>query len=252
MNILVVDDEYFIVRNILTSTDWKSIGIERQFTAYSARQAKQVLESSDNIDILLTDIEMPKENGLELVRWLRENDFHPVVLVLTGHQKFDYAQEAVNLHIFSYILKPIERDELTQKLRDAVSEVRRNNLYEKERLNIEVRLAADPSDPITIIQEFIHDNLALPTLSRVTIAEQVHMNPDYVSHIFNTRTGTSLSSYILDERLSAARKLLITTNFTIQQICDQTGFTNVPYFYRQFKKKESMTPQQYREIYKTS
>lgn len=74
------------------------------------------------------------------------------------------------------------------------------------------------------------------------------MNPDYLSHIFSTKTGASLSSYIMDERMAAAKRLLATTGFSPpQQICDQIGIANVSYFYRQFKKSSGVTPQQYRE-----
>lgn len=125
MNILVVDDEYYIVKNIIETTDWSALGIEQAFPAYSASQAKRIFEGSQDIDILLTDIEMPRETGLQLVEWLHENDFHPIVLVLTGHQRFDYAQEALNLHIFSYLLKPIDPDQLMEKLAAAVQEVKK-------------------------------------------------------------------------------------------------------------------------------
>lgn len=145
MNILVVDDEYYIVKNIIETTDWSALGIEQAFPAYSASQAKRIFEGSQDIDILLTDIEMPRETGLQLVEWLHENDFHPIVLVLTGHQRFDYAQEALNLHIFSYLLKPIDPDQLMEKLAAAVQEVKKNAWYEKERLNMEEHLSTDTS-----------------------------------------------------------------------------------------------------------
>ena len=61
MNILVVDDEYYIVKNIIETTDWSALGIEQAFPAYSASQAKRIFEGSQDIDILLTDIEMPRE-----------------------------------------------------------------------------------------------------------------------------------------------------------------------------------------------
>lgn len=219
--------------------------------AYSVRQAKRILEGSEDVDIVLTDIEMPKETGLELVQWMHDNGFHPVVIVLTGHQRFDYAQTAVDLHIFSYILKPINWNGLADKLNAAVQEVRRRELFEQERLNIETRLAGDPSDIITVIKEYVHTNLSSPELGRLTIAGEVHMNPDYLSHTFSSKTGMSLSSYIMDERMSTAKHLLATTGYSIQQICDQTGFTNISYFYRQFKKNCSVTPQQYRERYQS-
>lgn len=74
------------------------------------------------------------------------------------------------------------------------------------------------------------------------------MNLDYLSHIFSTKTGASLSSYIMNERMAAAKRLLATTGFSPpQQICDQIGIANVSYFYLQFKKSSGVTPQQYRE-----
>ena len=236
MNILVVDDEYYIVKNIIETTDWSALGIEQAFPAYSASQAKQIFEGSQDIDVLLTDIEMPRETGLQLVEWLHENDFHPIVLVLTGHQRFDYAQEALNLHIFSYLLKPIDPDQLMEKLTAAVQEVKKNAWYEKERLNMEEHLSTDTSDPISVIKDYIRSHLSDPDLGRTSITDKIHMNPDYLSHIFSTKTGASLSSYIMDERMAAAKRLLATTSFSPQQICDQIGIANVSYFYRQFKK----------------
>lgn len=247
MNILVVDDEYYIVKNIIETTNWSALGIEHAFPAYSARQAQQVFESSQDIDILLTDIEMPRETGLQLVEWLHEYNFHPIVLVLTGHQRFDYAQEALNLHIFSYLLKPIDPQQLTEKLQAAVEEVKKNAWYEKERLNMEEHLSTDSSDPISVIKDYIHAHLSDPELGRTSIAEEIHMNPDYLSHVFSTRTGTSLSSYIMDERMATAKRLLATTSLSTQQLCSQIGIPNVSYFYRQFKKSSGMTPQQYRD-----
>lgn len=230
MNILVVDDEYYIVKNIIETTDWSALGIEQAFPAYSASQAKRIFEGSQDIDILLTDIEMPRETGLQLVEWLHENDFHPIVLVLTGHQRFDYAQEALNLHIFSYLLKPIDPDQLMEKLAAAVQEVKKNAWYEKERLNMEEHLSTDTSDPISVIKDYIRSHLSDPDLGRTSIAEKIHMNLDYLSHIFSTKTGASLSSYIMDERMAAAKRLLATTSFSPSKSVTRSESQTFPTF----------------------
>ena len=230
MNILVVDDEYYIVKNIIETTDWSALGIEQAFPAYSASQAKQIFEGSQDIDVLLTDIEMPRETGLQLVEWLHENDFHPIVLVLTGHQRFDYAQEALNLHIFSYLLKPIDPDQLMEKLAAAVQEVKKNAWYEKERLNMEEHLSTDTSDPISVIKDYIRSHLSDPDLGRTSIAEKIHMNLDYLSHIFSTKTGASLSSYIMDERMAAAKRLLATTSFSPSRSVTRSESQTFPTF----------------------
>ena len=73
MNILVVDDEYYIVKNIIETTDWSALGIEQAFPAYSASQAKRIFEGSQDIDILLTDIEMPQMDGHHLTKLIKED-----------------------------------------------------------------------------------------------------------------------------------------------------------------------------------
>ena len=249
MNILVVDDEYYIVKNIIEHTDWGSLGIEKQFPAYSARQAKQILEGTDDIDILLTDIEMPRESGLELVSWMKENGFSPTILVLTGHQRFDYAQTALNLHIFSYILKPVDAENLNEELKKAVKNVRRTRILRKESIAIEEQLARQeqtPTDLVTAIKECVKRNLSSPDLNRNMIADEIHINMDYMSHQFHKKAGISLSNYIIEERMHEARRLLVTTDYSLQQISDKTGFSNISYFHRQFKKISGVTPQQYR------
>ena len=247
MNILIVDDEYYIVKGIVENTDWNSLGIEKQFAAYSALQARQILEGSENIDIVLTDIEMPRESGLDLVAWMNDNGFHPVVIVLTGHQRFDYAQKALNMHIFSYLLKPIDTALLTAELQKAVHEVPALAMSQHNRDELlEQQLLESSSDITDTVKKYIKDHLSDPELNRQMIADEIHMNVDYLSHIFHKKADVSLSTYINDMRINTAKKLLSTTTLSLQQISDRCGFSNTSYFSRQFKKITGTTPQQYR------
>lgn len=271
MNILVVDDEYYIAKSIVDNIDWASFGIKNAITAYSAEQAKNIFRGPDRIDLLLTDIEMPRENGLSLIRWAIDNGFDPLVLILTGHQNFDYAREAVNLHIFSYILKPADHMELEKQLKKAVEEIERRvslrKTFEQSLHNLEA--FADPGtvqkaearrdsfensnrtdsyDPVETIKQFVNRNLSNPDLDRKMIANEVHMNPDYMSHLFSTRTGSSLSGYVTDIRMDEAKRLLVSSRLSLSEISERTGFSNTSYFHRQFRKAVGMTPLQYREI----
>lgn len=246
MNILIVDDEYYIVKGIIENTDWTRLGIEQQFAAYSARQAKQILEGPNDIDILLTDIEMPRESGLELVEWMNENGFCPVILALTGHQRFDYAQTALNLHIFSYLLKPIEPSALEQALENAILQVDTLQLQRKNKLSLEEQRLDEPTDPVLTIKRYIQEHLDDPELNRQKIADEIHMNLDYMSHLFHKKADISLVSYINEQRMNTAKKLLATTKLSLQQIAERVGFSNSSYFHRQFKKSVGITPQQYR------
>ena len=192
---------------------------------------------------------MPRESGLELVSWMNENGFSPTVLVLTGHQRFDYAQTALNLHIFSYILKPVDPENLKEELTRAVRNAQETKLLEKERFAVEEQLAQQekaPADLVTAIKECVKRNLSSPDLNRNMIADEIHINMDYMSHQFHKKAGISLSNYIIEERMHEAKKLLVTTDYSLQQISDKTGFSNISYFHRQFKKLSGVTPQQYR------
>jgi len=125
MNILVVDDEYYIVQGILKNTNWAKLGIDNIYTAYSMKQAQEIFLQYE-IDILLADISMPKGNGLDLITWVNENSYTPVKLLLTGHQSFSYAQTAIHLQCFQYILKPISSSALEAELMLAVEKANEN------------------------------------------------------------------------------------------------------------------------------
>lgn len=120
--ILIVDDEYFIAQGIRSNVDWNALGITQVYTAYSADQARKVFETSP-VDILLSDVEMPRESGLDLIRWVRDNGYESINVLLTGHANFSYAQDAIGLQVFRYVLKPADTGELTQTLKDALQKV---------------------------------------------------------------------------------------------------------------------------------
>ena len=95
-SILIVDDEYYLVQGVKSSLDWQSLGITQIYEAYSAEQARKIYEQYP-VDILLADVEMPKESGITLIQWIKENGYHSVNLLLTGHADFNYAQSAIGL-----------------------------------------------------------------------------------------------------------------------------------------------------------
>lgn len=125
MNILIVDDEYYIVKGIVKHINWDKIGINTILTAYSMQQAQNIFQK-EKIDILLSDIEMPKGTGLDLVEWAASCGYYPVSLLLTGHKRFDYAQKALRMQCINYILKPVENHVLEAHLQEAVGMVQHN------------------------------------------------------------------------------------------------------------------------------
>jgi len=138
MNVLIVDDQPEVVESMVTGVNWKKIPVEQVFTAYSVKEAQSVFER-ERIDVLLCDIEMPPTNGFALLRWAQERFSGVVCIFLSAHAEFEYAQEAVKLGSFDYILQPAPYAEIEAAVERAAGKVReaenqrRYNAYAKYR-----------------------------------------------------------------------------------------------------------------------
>jgi len=73
-----------------------------------------------------------------------------------------------------------------------------------------------------------------------------YLNPDYFSHLFRKRTGQKFVDYVNSVRIEKSKEMLSATDRKMYQIAKSVGYDNVKYFFRVFKKKEGMTPEQYR------
>ncbi len=127
---LIVDDQISVVSGLFCGINWGKIGIEKVCKAYNAYEAKNII-SHNKIDILLCDIEMPMESGLDLCVWLRENNYATLCIFLTAHADFMYAQKAVKLNVFDYVLQPAPYAEIEQVLVRAVEKLQQKRISEE-------------------------------------------------------------------------------------------------------------------------
>lgn len=99
---------------------------------------------------------------------------------------------------------------------------------------------------IDFLQGFIKENLD-EDLSLVRLAEQVHLNPSYLSRIYKQETGRNLTEFIDSTRLTKAKNLLKSENSRINDIARRVGYESATSFNRFFKKATGYSPQEYRE-----
>ncbi|SDT51439.1 two-component system, response regulator YesN [Paenibacillaceae bacterium GAS479] len=100
-------------------------------------------------------------------------------------------------------------------------------------------------DVIIKIKRYIKENLK-EDLSLTRLSELVFLNPDYLSRLFRQRGGVTLSEYIVAQKISEAKHLLMTSPMLIQDVAKQLGFSTAGYFTRFFKKETGLTPEEYR------
>lgn len=133
-SVLIVDDEFHAIRGVEIGVDWEKLGIANVHKAYSAAQAREIL-LSEEIDLLLTDIEMPGASGLDLLRWVRSCCPEVEAIILTGHPDFEYAQEALQLSSLNYLLKPLDCAELEAAIGKALEKIERERYTRRMQLS---------------------------------------------------------------------------------------------------------------------
>lgn len=128
---MIVDDEAEVREGIAHKIDWKAVGFEIVADAENGRDALEKAEALD-LDVVLTDIKMPFMDGLELGAELARRKPNLKLIVFSGFDAFEYAQEAIKLNVVEYVLKPVNAAELTailgrvRSLLDAEIAQRRN------------------------------------------------------------------------------------------------------------------------------
>lgn len=108
---IVVDDEAWIRERLVHTIDWGKLGIGFLHEATCGEEAL-ALAAEVQPDLILTDIRMPRMDGLELIERLKEQRLAAKVVIISGFSDFEYAKKALSLGASDYILKPVEDDDL--------------------------------------------------------------------------------------------------------------------------------------------
>lgn len=244
--ILVVDDEprsRYGLKKTLAET----------YRVICAENGKQALKrlSEQPVDLVITDIRMPEMTGLRLVHQLTRLEWKPAILIVSAYSDFSYAQKAIQFGVSGYLLKPVSKKKLFQEVEKALKEKAvkdREKLYARIMDDKLVRIhqkMAQLSNPLQKALHFIDERLNEKlTLNRV--AEHVHLNKNYFSTLFKEQTGVTFHEYVTRSRLELAKSLLLSTDLTVTEIADETGYNNTKHFVETFKKMEGKTPTAFR------
>lgn len=131
MRLLIADDEDYAREGLIESIPWEKYGIDEIMQASDGREALTI-SGWFRPDIVLTDIRMPKLNGLEFAERLIRQCPDSKLLFMSGYMEIDYLKKAISLDAVEFVEKPIELDKLEQAVRKAVAFVREKELYEKK------------------------------------------------------------------------------------------------------------------------
>lgn len=138
--LILVDDEAIVREGISRRVPWGTNGFEMAGLFEHGQQALDYIENN-HVDIVITDINMPRMDGLTLSRILAERFPKIMVLLLTGYDDFEYAQEAVKNQVREFLLKPITAEELSDVLKRVGEELDLSREKDRQQEMMQEKLA---------------------------------------------------------------------------------------------------------------
>lgn len=258
INVILADDEPIIRNGMIHIVDWEALGYHLAEVAKDGMEALDYIERS-NIQVLVSDIRMPFLDGLELIKIVKE--LHPDIycILLTSYADFNYAKTAIELGIYSYLLKPVNVNELTHTLGSLKEELERIDMHKKYISNLESYIRQLETEhggqeihfPDTVSsglgEKFILRHYCDKDFSLSKVAQSVGFETTYYSKLFKQRYKIGFSDYIISLRIEKAKRLFATTLYTSAAVCDMIGYENYSYFSTLFKKKVGISPSKYLE-----
>ncbi len=254
MNLLIVDDELYAIQGILEGVRWDLLGFKEIFTAKSYTHAIDILQTY-RIDIMLSDIEMPDESGLELIAWSNIHSPETECIILSCHDEFDFARRAISLKCLDYVLKPVPYELLTEVLRKAVDVVKAKHKqtalenYGKVYVhNLAEKSIGDKEkdDIVDIVTKYISSHIS-DNMSVEGLAGMVYVGPDHLTRSFKKRFNLTVSDYIMQQRMLMAGELLEKTNMSVTMVSAEVGYGNYSYFIKLFRKFFGKSPREYQQ-----
>lgn len=277
--ILIAEDEA-MERTIL-----KEI-IEENIADVSVRTAADGLNAVETAtlwgaNLALLDIEMPGLNGIKAAAQIRAALPKCQIIFLTAYGRFDYAQEALRLQVYDYLLKPAEDADVLAAVRQALAKIIPTDGMQalfpplpaiaahtigttppaqgegddaplsdigmgNDLSNTEDTPAPDKNRKLLgQVQGYLAEHYA-QDISLEAVAELLDFSPYYLSKLFKNTVGTSFIDYLTELRLNAAKELLADPSLSAKEIGERVGYPNSNYFNKMFKKKTGFTPIEYR------
>ncbi len=250
----VVETRKFFLE-CLKAEGFSTMGVENGLLGIQRAQ-------QDLPNLIISEIILPKLDGYSVLTTLRQNSataMIPFIFVTTKVSRIN-VRKAMELGADDYLTQPCTGEELLgaivaclekraslQKCYAAQSQPD-GQAFMGDTINITDSQSIFPSHPLlSEVFRFIEANYHLPiTLNDVAV--RVGYSPSYLTNLVKRQTGRTVQSWIIEQRMTAARSLLLKTDQRVEEIAAQVGYQSVVHFFRQFRQHHQTTPQAWRNL----
>ncbi|MCI8615401.1 MAG: response regulator [Lachnospiraceae bacterium] len=245
--VFIVDNEHFAALYLKQLFHRPDLGFECTRTFTNAKDAALAILASPP-DLIVSDIRMPRMNGLEFMKYLSERNVPSRIILVSAFSDFSYAQEALRGGALDYLNKPVSKADVEKCI------LRIKEILDKERSYTPEnsfpspgkKLSESENGDITMeMKRFLERHYAEPVRLK-DLADYVHLNASYCSVLFQKSFGISFSKYLINMRMEKAQKLLQSKSLSVSQAGILVGYPDLSYFSKEFKKKYGITPTEYK------
>lgn len=193
--VMLVDDEKLILQGLLNIIEWDTLGLEVSQTADNAITALEMFKENP-VNIVITDINMPKVTGLELIKQIKDIDDQVKFIILSGYDDFSYARTAMKYGVENYILKPINEEELEETLVKMINTIKlekdnQSSLLDKNRKLIQFINGKIDVVGLSKIQQVINIGFSEKryTVSSISIGHRDNNESSNIRYIIENNTN---------------------------------------------------------------
>ena len=241
LKVLVVEDEEMIRKGIVLTVDWAALDCVVVGEAANGEEALQAARRYEPT-LIITDLKMPKMDGIEMLQKLREQGFTAPAIILTAYDSFEYARSAMRLGAVDFLLKPFHDGELEQ----AVLTLQKN-LQAQSAHEIVLPKKGGQSRYVLSAMDYIAENYANPSLTVGMVAQALGLSEGHLSHLFKKETEQTLLSYLTRYRIHKSMELLRDCRRKVYEVAESVGYRDIAYFSATFKRLTGVSPSEYQD-----
>lgn len=199
--VLIVDDEYFIGKLIYKLIAWEEKNLECVSILDNGEDAIDYIKKNTP-DIVITDIRMPGVSGLDLIRETRDTSNKIQYIIISGYREFEYAREAMKYGIDHYVLKPINKDDLSEALDDVIKILGEiENKEAREKRLIETVENSKKIIKSSILKDIIENNdydnsIFLNKDSRLFRAINIKLDYENIDQVYKRQDSITVSKVV--------------------------------------------------------
>ena len=237
LKLLIADDEEIIRNGVSKYIQLHTNRFDRIYEAADGKTAIELMLKYEP-DLMLLDVQMPINNGIDVMREAQKAGLHPLTVILSGYDEFQYAQQALRFGAKEYLLKPVRASDILRLL----NELADTYIGKEESETVD---QAQVNHFVSEAQKYIEEHYSEP-LTLVDVAEQVGISGGYLSMMFSQTLQMGFVDYLNQVRIEHACTYLEQNFFKNYEIAYRVGFRDEKYFSRVFKKVKGQTPREYR------